>query len=280
MITALKTLTILALATSASAGGVVSVIGDAESICGTDQAQPAIAYKNSDAAKYKVGLATARLGLRGGYCTGWLWGSEGHLMTNNHCIRDASTASTAVAEFDAECATVDDPNNKKQLGCKGVFVSNSSTFIITDVTLDFTLVKLNVNPGMSLTQYGYLQARDSDVQLDDAIYIAGHPNTYPRHISHLNDDGKFARITNTSVKGCSADNLAYNVDTQGGNSGSPILGQRDNRVVALHNCGSCSQFGLGANTGNKITKIIAFLRAKNLLPKDAVAGGNCKASTD
>ncbi|ETW06860.1 hypothetical protein H310_02993 [Aphanomyces invadans] len=275
MFTALKTLTILALATSASAGGVVSVIGDAESICGADQAKPAIAYKDSDAAKYKVGLATARLGLDAGYCTGWLWGSEGHLMTNNHCIENAVDASTVIAEFGAECATVDDPDNKKQLGCKGVLVSKNSTFIITDVTLDFTLVKLNVLPGMSLAPYGYLQARDTDVQLDDPIYIAGHPNIYPRHISHLNDDGKLARITSTSVVGCSADNVAYNVDTQGGNSGSPILDQRDNKVVALHNCGGCKADGTGANTGNKMTKIIAFLRAKNLLPKDAVAGGLC-----
>jgi V8-like Glu-specific endopeptidase len=198
-------------------------------------------------------------------------------VTNNHCISDAADAANAFAEFGAECATVEDPDNKNFYGCEGVIVSNNSTFIITDEDLNFTLMKLNVEAGIDITKYGYLQARDADVKLDDPIYIAGHPLMRPRHISSLNDDGKPARITSTSMEGCSADNLGYNVDTHRGNSGSPILGQSDNKVVGLHDerCSHCHTDGTDENSGTKITKILALLRSKNLLPKDAVGGGQC-----
>ncbi|ETW06861.1 hypothetical protein H310_02994 [Aphanomyces invadans] len=149
-----------------------------------------------------------------------------------------------------------DPHNKKVNGYKGVYVSNIERQPWHD-------------------PYGYLQARDTNVQLDDPVYIASYPQNYPRHISHLHDDGKFARITNTSVYYCQVDSVAYNLDTQILTTGSPILDQRDNKVIAINNCGGGCTRGFDGNSGVKMTKIIAFLRAKNLLPKDAVAGGLC-----
>ncbi|ETV64485.1 hypothetical protein H257_18629 [Aphanomyces astaci] len=274
MFTTLKALTILAVVTMAAASG--DVIGDTEAICGTDQSLASVALKDSETTKYQLAQAVARLKISGGWCTAWLWGSEGHLVTNNHCIGSAADAATAIAEFGAECATATDPNNGIKGACVGTYVSNSSTLIITDPTLDFTLVKLNVNHGINITQFGYLQARDSAVHMNDPIYITGHPGAKPKRITYLSDDGKSPRITNTSTSSLCGeqDTLAYNVDTEGGSSGSPILGALDNKVVALHNCGGCTATG-GANTGNKIELIIKLLKSKNLLPKDAVAGDRC-----
>ncbi|RLO02284.1 hypothetical protein DYB28_014466 [Aphanomyces astaci] len=254
MFTTLKTLTILAVVTMAAASG--DVIGDTEAICGTDQSQASVALKDSETTKYQLAQSVARLKISGGWCTAWLWGSEGHLVTNNHCIGSAADAATAIAEFDAECATATDPNNNVKGACVGTY--------------------LNVNHGINITQFGYLQARDSAVPLNDPIYITGHPGAKPKRITYLSDDGKPPRITNTSTASLCGeqDTLAYNVDTEGGSSGSPILGALDNKVVALHNCGGCTATG-GANTGNKIELIIKLLKSKNLLPKDAVAGDRC-----
>ncbi|RHY45468.1 hypothetical protein DYB30_003324 [Aphanomyces astaci] len=273
MYSVLKTLTIIAVAAIASADIVPE---GTESICGTDQAKPAVALKDVEAKKYQLGQAVARLRMTGGWCTAWLWGSEGHLVTNNHCVGTQASASVVIAEFGAECATATDPNNNVKGACVGTYVSNSSTLIITEPSLDFTLLKLNVNPGINITKFGYLQARESAVPLDDPIYIVGHPGARPKHITYVSDDGKAPRITNTSTASrCGEqDTLAYNVDTIGGNSGSPIVGALDNKVVALHNCGGCTATG-GANTGNKIESIIKLLKSKNLLPKDAVAGDRC-----
>ncbi|KAF0708390.1 hypothetical protein As57867_006351, partial [Aphanomyces stellatus] len=132
------------------------------------------------------------------------------------------------------------------------------------------------NSAALVAKYGYLQARDTPAALDEPIYIMGHPAIKPKRFALLNDDGKPAKITNTSTPSrCSeTDTYGYNVDTEGGSSGSPVLGVSDNKVVALHNCGGCTASG-GQNTGNKMHKIVALLKEKKLLPKDAVAGGAC-----
>ncbi|KAF0714408.1 hypothetical protein As57867_003869, partial [Aphanomyces stellatus] len=213
----------------------------------------------------------------GYYCTGWLFGSEGHLITNHHCISKAEDAKLVGVEFGAECATCDDPNNDKQLACKGVKVANSTTLLLADESLDFALVKVDVTDSAALVaKYGYLQARDTPAALGESIYVMGHPAIKPKRFALLNDDGKTATITNTSTpsKCGETDTYAYNADTEGGSSGSPILGASDNKVVALHNCGGCTATG-GQNTGNKMHKIVALLKEKKLLPKDAVAGGAC-----
>ena len=92
---------------------------------------------------------------------------------------------------------------------------------------------------------------------------------------YLTTQGRNARIVSASVTGCQNDNVAYNVDTEPGNSGSPILSAVDNTVISLHNCGGCKTDGTGANTGNKMTNIVKILTAKNLLPKDVIKKAAC-----
>ena len=54
-------------------------------ICGADDKEWAACYDGTDI--YEMSRTVARLLVQGSSaCTGWLIGSEGHLMTNNHCI--------------------------------------------------------------------------------------------------------------------------------------------------------------------------------------------------
>jgi V8-like Glu-specific endopeptidase len=48
-------------------------------------------------------------------------------------------------------------------------------------------------------------------------------------------------------------NIAYNCDTSGGNSGSPVLAASSHRVIALHHLGSCPN----NNQGVKINLVYA-----------------------
>ena len=236
-----------------------------EAICGKDNTKAAVCYKPELATHYARAQSVARLLIGGtSLCTGWLLGSEGHLITNNHCIADAAAAAHIQFEFGAECATCSDPNNTKQLACKGTIVATSATLIRTNADLDYTLVKLNVKAGVNMAPYGYLQARESGPLLGEQIYIAQHPAGKPRRLGVVLDTGKPGTIENLSVDKCVKNEVGYMVDTEGGSSGSPVLSPKDHAVVALHNCGGC------LNGGIKISDVVADLKNANQLPPNAL----------
>ncbi|KDO16723.1 hypothetical protein SPRG_17783, partial [Saprolegnia parasitica CBS 223.65] len=251
-----------------------------ESICGTDNSKPSQCYAESEKTKFETSKAVARLLINGrSLCTGWLIGSEGHMMTNWHCIQDATKAKNVQVEFAAKCATCDDANNTVQRGCKGEIVATDVEFIVSDQKNDFALVKLNLKEGANLKQYGYLKVRPSGPILNEEIYIPQHPKGNPQHMALVDDDGAPGKITDLSSGSCyneipENDYVGHQLDTQGGSSGSPMLSTKDNAVVALHNCGGCN------NGGIKMDRIVDFLKSKNIpLPKDATATATSDAPT-
>ncbi|OQR93455.1 hypothetical protein ACHHYP_02523 [Achlya hypogyna] len=243
-------------------------LNNLESICGKDDSEASICYKDKEPTQYKKAQAVARLFMNGsGLCTGWLFGSEGHMITNNHCIGDAAAAKNVQVEMGAECTTCNDPNNTKQLGCKGKVVASSVEFIHTNKALDYTLVKIN---SKDLASYGYLTARASGPVLGEEIYIPQHPGGKPTRIAVKLDDGKPGTIEDMGHPACVDDEVGYMVDTEPGASGSPVLSAKDNTVIALHNCGGC------LNGAIKIDKIVKELQSLNKLPKNALDGNDDK----
>ncbi|RHY84419.1 hypothetical protein DYB35_013736, partial [Aphanomyces astaci] len=146
------------------------------------------------------------------------------VCANNHCIGTAIDAAKKKFEFAAECATSEDPNNVKQLGCKGVTVATSSEFVYTSKANDFTLVKLNAGAA-ALSPYSYLQARASGAVLGEQIYIPQHPAA--RASRRILVCGRRSRSGTPSTR-----------------TGSPVLSAKDNVVVALPKCGGCLNGGL------------------------------------
>ncbi|EQC25281.1 hypothetical protein SDRG_16835 [Saprolegnia diclina VS20] len=241
-----------------------------ESLCGDDKSKPAPCYATSEPAKTKTGKAVARLFIGGEYpCTGWLVGSEGHLLTNNHCIGSADAAKNVQVELGAECATCDDPLNQEPFECKGTIVATDVAFVATDVGADFTLVKLNLKANVDLAKYGYLQMRPDGPKLNEEIAILGHPAGWPKRFAIVGQNGKPGVVTNTSIESCQPDEFGYELDTQGGNSGSPVISTKDSSVVGIHNCGGCPD---GPNGGIKINKVVDILKKLNSLPKDSIVG--------
>ncbi|GLE00395.1 hypothetical protein PINS_up009152 [Pythium insidiosum] len=216
----------------------------AESICGSDQTQPAKCFQGSTALPqaYNKAKAVARLFIGGsGLCTGWLIGSGGHVMTNEHCITSADDAAQVDIEFMAEsdscsnlCATAQ--------GCPGTIVANSATFVTNNKDIDYALLKLS--PSVAST-YGYLQFRASGPKTGEQIYIPQHPAGWAKRISATVDGGAAATIRFTGKTAqCGKNQVGYLADTQGGSSGSPVLGKTDNLVVALHHCGGCDNLAV------------------------------------
>lgn len=220
-----------------------------ESICGSDQSRPAKCFRNSNTLPkaYDRAKAVARLLINGkSLCTGWLLGSNGHLVTNEHCIGSAADAAQTDYEFDAE-SLVCIGQCKRQLGCKGTVAARSATLVTKSGPIDYALVKL---PASVASKYGYLQFRASGPKVGDKIYIPQHPAGWAKRIASTVDGGDAAKVTfiGKNNTGCGNDQVGYMADTQGGSSGSPVLSQGDNLVVALHHCGGCANLAVDART--------------------------------
>lgn len=241
------------------------VLGEPEAICGTDDSKRAQCYLGTDF--YDKGRAVARLLINGSSaCTGWLVGSEGHLMTNNHCIANASEASNTDYEFMAEGSC--NQNCESWFACPGTVEASGGAFVQTDSALDYTLVKL---PNNVSGTYGYLQMRTTGAVLDERIYIPQHAAAWGKRIaveSTASGDGGFCRANSLNQTPCSGGpgDTGYMCDTRGGSSGSPVIAFNDNAVVSLHHCANCP------NRGVPIEAVIADLGGN--VPTDGTTGGS------
>ncbi|MBN1209360.1 MAG: trypsin-like peptidase domain-containing protein [Myxococcaceae bacterium] len=240
-------------------------------LCGSDDSQWAPCYASSDPAIYGRARPVARLLIGGSSaCTGWLVGSQGHLMTNNHCITTASDAQNTAYEFMAEgtsCTT----SCASWFGCPGTVIASSATLVKTDAPRDYSLVQLPTNPSAT---YGYLQLRSSGAVVNERIYVPQHPAGYGKKIAvsstDSSDQSGFAEIYSLNEAACQTggpNDVGYFADTQGGSSGSPVIGHGDNLVVALHHCANCP------NRGVPIQSVISHLGTS--LPQCALPATGC-----
>jgi PKD repeat protein len=235
-----------------------------EAICSSDDKEWAKCYLGTE--MYNKARAVCRLLIGGSSaCTGWLLGSEGHVMTNNHCISTQSSASNTDFEFMAEGATC--ATSCASWGaCPGTVEASSGTLIKTYNPMDYTLILLPTN---ITSTYGYMQLRDTLAVPDERIYIPQHPGAWGKQLAVNSDtDGPYAKIYNTSQPACQSGgppDVGYYADTAGGSSGSPVLGYTDNLVIALHHCANCP------NRGVPIPDIITHLGTD--IPNDAIGGG-------
>lgn len=206
-----------------------------KAICGGDEKEPIICYNGTT--MYDKGKAVCRLLINGsGLCTGWLLGCDGHLMTNEHCIGSASDAANTDFMFNYQYTNCNGSGNSTS-----DVVASSSTFIKTNASLDYTLVKLPVNP---TSTYGFLSLSSVAPVVNDRIYIVGHPGGRRKEITVKTDQGGDAN-GNAIVNTVNTNGIRYYADTEGGSSGSPVLDYNSNLVVAIHNTGGCQNGSYG-----------------------------------
>jgi hypothetical protein len=242
-----------------------------EALCGGDESGQARCYESSEAQVYNHARPVARLLINGtNACTGWLVGNQGHLLTNNHCIASATDAQNTSYEFMAEGATCSTPCDSWG-ACPGTVVATSATLVKTDPSRDYTLLQLPTNPTGT---YGFLQLRSTSAVVDERIYIPQHPSAWGKKIavnsSAAADASGYAEVYSLNETACQLGgppDVGYYADTQGGSSGSPVLGYADHQVVALHHCANCP------NRGVPIQTIIDHLGS--LLPTCALRSDTC-----
>ncbi|GAB9467000.1 Serine protease v8 [Globisporangium polare] len=253
---------------------------DNESLCGVDESKEAACLESSGEAMQKVmynkSQAVARLTIRKdnnlntAYCTGFLLGCEGHLITNQHCIGNWLDALNTYIEFFAEASTCGSTDCAVRGSCPGRVRAGNATLTAVSTDLDYALIKISRGDGKSdipslFAQVGgYLQLRASGPKLQEEIYIPQHPLGQGKRIAWT-ASGKPGRIESLTAGECGGGDAGYYVDTNEGSSGSPVIATSDNAVVALHHCGGCLNGGIPSQ------KLIADLETKGVLPRCAIA---------
>jgi len=227
-----------------------------ESLCTGDDTREAKCYQTSEPEAYDQSRTLVRLLITKPsgqfWCTGWLLGCDGHVMTNRHCIENQTQASNTDYEFMAEGASC---GVFCGFGgaCSGVTEATGATLVASNFLLDYALVQPNTATDLAAT-YGYLRFRASGAVVDERIYVPQHPAGWGKRIAlestYPDDVTGFPHVVSVADAPCygGPGDVAYWADTQGGSSGSPVLAYDDHRVVALHHCRG-SAFCASGNPG-------------------------------
>jgi len=247
-----------------------------ESLCTTDDTEEAKCYQASEPDAYDKARAVVRLLYNGSaHCTGWLVGNAGHLMTNEHCIGSQTQLDAIDFEFMAEgadCAT----DCSSVLGCPGTIEASGGSLVQVDAALDFSLVIPDTSTGTGTdlpATYGFMKIRPTGAVLGERMYIVQYPagwgkrfamkSTYPGAPDNVDGLAHVGSLTETPCSGGPGD-VGYWADTQGGSSGSPVLGYSDNKIIALHHCrgdASCASGNPSSDDFNRAVPIEAVVTA-------------------
>ncbi|KAF4039002.1 Trypsin-like peptidase domain [Phytophthora infestans] len=196
-------------------------------------------------------------------CTAWLWGNQGHIISNNHCFSSQEMVDAAKFEFDVQttgcsddCAFATCPIGKTLVGKDNV------KFIKSNATLDYSVLQITNDAASYVSSYGFLQIRNTAPSRGEEIYIPQHPKGGAKKITTTQDDAgsKAALVLNLdfsiAVAGVTYNHLiAYSADTEVGSSGAPVMSRGDNSVVGLHRIGDCN------NAATPSDQLISALQA-------------------
>lgn len=136
-------------------------------------------------------------------------------------------------------------NFNYQVDSHGALRHDQQSFAIVELMeyrlggLDYAIVKVDGKPGKI---FGVATIAQADALINDMLCIIGHPLGKPKVV----EAGPCSDFSSTKI--------GYNtLDTQGGNSGSGILG-KDGTIVGVHTQGGCNSIGF--NSGERISSLI------------------------
>jgi hypothetical protein len=279
-----------------------------DGICGDDNKLNAICFQSIDPLAYNRARAVGRVwrsptGING---TGWFWGGDGHFMTAMHLFSKGSSPATQAQYEQTTLVEIMAESESCSSGCEGnclgFFVSQGFTEIAYELAensddMDFTLLQLKMMLNLEpLVPIKYLQVREGGAKLHERVYIPGYPGggegppSTTKMVSYYSDQEEdillspylenglgFVHLLSVDsdihVYNNSNHGLLYNGDTEGGMSGSPVIGYNDNLVIGLHTRAKVPLSSGCPNGGVSMWPIVNII-GPELLPPNAI-GVDC-----
>ena len=248
-----------------AADGLLSPGAGPESLCGTDDKKQAVCYASTDPTAFDRSRPVARMVMPAGLCTAWRVGSSNRMFTNNHCAATAATIAGSELWFNYQVTTCTGSTQATVVKVSG------DQLLKTDANLDYTL--FTVKNFENISAFGYFGLDPRAPQLNEEIFIAGHPGGRLKEMAVVSDQdgGNRCRVNDTQTTGNGGNvDMGYYCDTEGGNSGSPVIARSSNKVLALHHLGGC------LNEGARMELIWPQVAThfNNQIPDGDTGGGN------
>lgn len=194
----------------------------------------------------------------GYWCSAWLWGNQGHIITNHHCISSQIHVDKTQFQFKVETPGCEDKKcspHKCPVG-EILYGKDNVDFIRANKALDFAILKISANLAAKfVAKYGYLRFRKGEAKPNETFFLVQHPHGGPKVIpAILNTREADTLIPNlsalfrsTSKTSTIVNALGYMADTEGGSSGSPLIADEDRLVIGLHHLGGCPNKAVASN---------------------------------
>ncbi len=197
--------------------------------------------------------AVARiLNVNGSPCTAALVGEAGCLLSAGHCF--ATAESVVVAEFNVPASLAD--GSLVHPPARDQYAIDPRSVRVRDAGLghDWAWFGCFPNPVTGLTPAEAQRSRLTAAtalpeSLPATVVVTGHGvDTGSDNHVQQSDRGLLHAIPDTPL------HLQYEVDTQAGNSGSPVILQRTGQVVGIHTHSGCVPIPPPYNRGTPITE--------------------------
>ena len=195
------------------------------------------------------------------WCTAWLVDTD-VVLTNRHCIRrtielpnGAQHEAEAIEAFVLFRFYANPRPNNQPVGNEPMSVDSApgvwrSNVVLPPIdlppprTLDYAVLRIQRPPNVAPI---VLDPRAPDP--DEHFYIIHHPQGSWMRITRVECDARPDPVAGPI--------LFHKCATEGGSSGSPIFGERDNRIIALHFCGMLCRGDEAYNKAYLLSAVIA-----------------------
>ena len=176
-------------------------------------------------------------------CTGFLLTPE-LLITNQHCISENWQLASAKVEFNYEPS----PPRKETFKIDKIEMQ--------DGPLDFSLLKLK----RPATNWPTVKIGSNPHQTQQPLVLIGHPNRSYKTISIVDCKVEHLRPPDRPER---PNDFYHLCDTEGGESGSPVIDAATGRVVGLHYYGITGTSNNGRNLAVNIKAILEKIRSND-----------------
>jgi hypothetical protein len=174
-------------------------------------------------------------------CTGFLLTPE-LLLTNQHCISESWQLASAKVEFNYE------PSPPRKETFKILKIE------MQDGPLDFSLLRLK----RPATNWPTVKIGGNPHDVQQSLILIGHPNRSFKTISIVDCKVEHLRPPDRPDR---PNDFYHLCDTEGGESGSPVIDVASGRVVGVHYYGISGTSNNGRNLAVNINAILEKIRS-------------------